>query len=85
MTPGAEITGPGHGRTLSWRSRNSSESNWWTSALELSSTLASKMDQVGIFFNNLYVKVNITKYVARLIHTIPSSQYDCREGQSILG
>lgn len=58
MTPGAEITGPGHGRTLSWRSRNSSESNWWTSALELSSTLASKMDQVGIFFNNLYVKVN---------------------------
>lgn len=58
MTPGAEITGPGHGRTLSWRSRNSSESNWWTSALELSSTLASKMDQVGVFFNNLYVKVN---------------------------
>jgi len=30
-------------QALSWRSRNR---NWWTSAVDLSSTLLSKMDQV---------------------------------------
>jgi hypothetical protein len=34
----------GKGSSLSWRSRDTS---WWTSAVDLSSTLISKMDQVG--------------------------------------
>lgn len=35
-----------NGKSLSWRSR---DSNWWTSAVELSNSLASKIDQVGFF------------------------------------
>lgn len=36
----------GNGKSLSWRSR---DSNWWTSAVELSNSLATKIDQVGFF------------------------------------
>ena len=46
MEPAMEETGKGLSVPggLSWRSRDTS---WWTSAVDLSSTLISKMDQVG--------------------------------------
>lgn len=43
----------GNCKGLSWRSRNTS--SWWTSAVDLSSTFLSKMDQVSALILNMKI------------------------------
>lgn len=64
----------GHGKSLSWRSR---DSNWWTSAVELSNSLATKIDQVGFFPHPIYACLLPQSWVG--FNGVDLERKDCEE------